>query len=132
MEYEKGKAGSEPQLKAIPIKNEVHCHLHTTLVIVAGDGTTSAWDSAINVGTNDADDLLQYKLVFDFQHPVIEQLRKESDGFCYLTGKTALPALDFLRSDILSGTGPWQQSEHIQWDFSIIYFIIGYLNMARV
>jgi hypothetical protein len=38
------------------------------------DGTTAQWDSAINVGTNDSDDLLQFKLVYDFQHPFVQTL----------------------------------------------------------
>jgi len=35
------------------------------------------WDVAINAGTYDADDLLKYKLVFDFQHPIFDT-RKSS------------------------------------------------------
>jgi len=31
-------------------------------------------DVAINVGTNDADDLLKYKLIFDFRHSIIQTL----------------------------------------------------------
>jgi len=30
--------------------------------MAADDGSTSKWDSAINVGTNDADELIKYKL----------------------------------------------------------------------
>jgi hypothetical protein len=41
------------------------------------DGTS--WDTAINVGTNDADDLLRFRLVFDFQVPT-DDLGNPSDG----------------------------------------------------
>jgi len=30
--------------------------------MAADDGSTSKWDSAINVSTNDADELIKYKL----------------------------------------------------------------------
>jgi len=63
------------------------------------------------VGTNDADDLLKYKLVFGFQHPIIETLKATEAGFLDLTGKGVLPALDFLRSNLLDGTGPWRISD---------------------
>src|SRR5262249_25739868 len=61
--------------------------------------------------TNDADDLLRYKLIFDFHHPVIETLGAASAGEHDLTGKAALPALDFLRSDLLGDTGKWRDSD---------------------
>jgi uncharacterized protein YukJ len=67
--------------------------------------------TAINVGTNDADDLLRYRLVFDFQHAVIESLRGAAAGFQDLTDSAALPSLDFLRSDVLKGTGAWRDSD---------------------
>jgi hypothetical protein len=28
--------------------------------------------AVISVGTNDSDDLLQYKLIFDFEHPLLD------------------------------------------------------------
>jgi len=55
-------------------KNEVQYHLHAPLSVIMQDGTTAQWDSAINVGTNDSDDLLQFKLVYDFQHPFVQTL----------------------------------------------------------
>jgi hypothetical protein len=39
------------------------------------DGTK--WDVAVNVGTNDADDLLKYKLIYDFHHPIIDTLKRQ-------------------------------------------------------
>jgi uncharacterized protein YukJ len=68
-------------------------------------------DVAINVGTNDADDLLQYRLVYDYHHPLTQTLAAAPIGETDLTGTTALPALDFLRSDVLAETGPWRLSD---------------------
>ena len=42
------------------LRSEVQYHLHADLQ-VAGDSHT--WDTAINVGTSDSDDLLNYRLV---------------------------------------------------------------------
>lgn len=103
--YVKCKIVSEPALKPSRHGHETQYHLHATLK-VAGQN----WDTAINVGTNDADDLLKYKLVFDYHHAIRETLTAAAPGFHDLTGKTALPALDFLRSDVLAETGPWRNS----------------------
>src|SRR5271166_591327 len=107
----KCKVVSDPQLKGTRRKNETQYHLHATLEITLPDGSTGQWDSAINVGTNDADDLLSYKLVFDFRHEIAGTLQAAKSGFSDLTGTVQLPALDFLRSDVLSNTGPWRQSD---------------------
>ncbi|HLJ91066.1 MAG TPA: DUF2278 family protein [Candidatus Angelobacter sp.] len=107
----KCKIASNPQLKATRRKRETQYHLHATLAIVADDGSTTQWDSAINVGTNDADDLLKYKLIFDFQHGMLDQLRGAPQGFSDLTDTETLPSLDFLRSDVLANTGPWRDSD---------------------
>ena len=104
--YVKAKLLSEPILKSSRHKREIQYHLHASLD-VGGD----KWDVAINVGTNDADDLLKYKLVFDFQHPLITTLVEAEAGSHELTGQAALPALDFLRSDVLTGTGKWRDSD---------------------
>jgi uncharacterized protein YukJ len=69
------------------------------------------WDVAVNVGTNDDDDLLKYKLVYDFRHPIVQTLGQMSAGSHPLTGSAALPAIDFIRSDILSATGNWRNSD---------------------
>jgi hypothetical protein len=74
---------------------------------VAGEN----WDIAINVGTNDDNDLLKYKLAFDFRHPVIQTLSAAQAGSHELTGQAALPALDFMRSDLLAETGKWRDSD---------------------
>jgi hypothetical protein len=58
--FVKCKLRSAPVLKPSRHKSEIQYHIHTTLR--AGN---SDWDSAINVGTSDADDLLRYKLVYD-------------------------------------------------------------------
>jgi uncharacterized protein YukJ len=105
--YVKCKLVSNPTLKASRHDNETQYHLHTSLDV----GESKPWDSAINVGTNDSDDLLQYKLIFDFSHPITEELRTKDLGFNQLSGNEVLPALDFLRSDILRNTGPWRNSD---------------------
>jgi|SRR5271165_151850 len=107
----KCKIVTDPVLKSSRHKNEIQYHLHSTLEITAQDGSTQQWDSAINVGTNDSDDLLKYKLVYDFHHPVIGNLKASASGFADLTNTDTLPALDFLRSDLLSETGPWRDSD---------------------
>lgn len=86
---------------------ETQYHIHA---IIKGKGK-ERWDTAANVGTDDSDDLLRYKIVYDFDHPIMKELRAAGPGLTELTGTTALPALDFLRSDVLSGTGPWRISD---------------------
>jgi uncharacterized protein YukJ len=94
------------QEKQLP--HEVQYHLHADLTV---DGSQTPWDMAVNVGTSDADDLLNYRLATDFHHPIIDTLKAFPPGFTDLTGKHALPALDFLRTDILKETGSWRQSD---------------------
>lgn len=95
-----------PGLKPTRRRRETQYHIHVSLDV---DG--AVWDVAINVGTNDADDLLKYRLVYDFHHPVTTMLSAAGIGPTDLTGQLHLPALDFLRSDILSETGPWRPSD---------------------
>lgn len=108
--FVKCKVTTAPVLQSSRKANEVQYHLHSTLQVAAADGSTQSWDSAINVGTSDADDLLRYLLVYDFHHPLITTLQAASAGFHELTGTAVLPALDFLRSDVLAETGPWRDS----------------------
>jgi len=107
----KGKVVSVPQLQSSQHKSEKQYHIHTTLEVTAADGSVEQWDSAVNVGTNDSDDLLNYKLVFDFSHPLLVTIAAADSGFTDLTSSDALPALDFLRSDVLRSTGPWRPSD---------------------
>lgn len=93
-------------LKGTRRRNEVQYHLHFGLAVEGGP-----WDVAVNVGTNDADDLLKYKLAFDFRHPIVQTLAAAEAGSHDLTGQAALPALDFLRGDILADTGAWRDSD---------------------
>ncbi len=93
-------------LKSAGHGNEIQYHVHVTLAMAGGD-----WDVAINVGTNDADDLLRYKLVYDYDHPLTQTLAAAPEGYNDLTGTAALPALDYLRTTILDETGPWRQSD---------------------
>ncbi len=102
----KGRLQGTPALKASRRRREIQYHLHMT-VLAAGE----PWDIAVNVGTNDADDLLNYRLVYDFHHPIRDTLTAAASGFTDLTQTRALPALDFARSDILSETGAWRLSD---------------------
>ena len=104
--YVKAKVVSAPTLKATRRPHETQYHLHFSLMV---DG--DRWDVAVNVGTNDADDQLKYKLVFDFQHPIVQSLKAADAGSHDLTGQSALPALDFMRSDLLKSTGAWRDSD---------------------
>jgi uncharacterized protein YukJ len=101
---------SDPRLKPTHRRNEIQYHLHISCSAPSQDGN-DIWDAAVNVGTNDADDLLRYKLAFDYRHPILSNLRGAPTGFTDLTGTAALPALDFLRSDILGATGAWRDSD---------------------
>jgi Uncharacterized conserved protein (DUF2278) len=107
----KAQIASDPELKSTRRKKEIQYHLHTTLQFTNAAGELESWDSAINVGTNDSDDLLQYKLIFDYSHSFFDTVKASPAGFADLTGDTAFPALDFLRSDMLATTGPWRDSD---------------------
>jgi hypothetical protein len=109
--FVKCKIVSAPKLQSSRHKNEIQYHLHSTVAIASANGSTEQWDTAINVGTNDSDDLLQYKLIFDFHHSLIGELKSAAPGFIDLTRANQLPALDFLRSDVLSETGSWRASD---------------------
>src|SRR5271170_2024569 len=82
----KCKLKSASVLKASRHRREIQYHIHTTLQSDDGD-----WDSAINVGTNDSDDLLRYKLVYDYHNSLIEEIRGAAPGFSELKGTDALP-----------------------------------------
>ena len=102
----KGKIINRPKLKPSRHGSETQYHLHLSILVGGAN-----WDVAINVGTNDSDDLLLYKLVYDFHHPITRTLSDLADGEHDLTGQTQLPALDFLRSDLLAETGRWRPSD---------------------
>ena len=104
--YVRAKLASGPRLTASHRRHETQYHLHISLQV---DG--APWDVAINVGTNDSDDLLKYKLAFDFRHPIIKTLGGASAGATTLTGTDQLPALDYVRSDLLANTGDWRDSD---------------------
>jgi uncharacterized protein YukJ len=104
--YVKAKIVSGPRLTSSQRPHETQYHLHFGLTV--GD---DEWDVAVNVGTDDADDQLKYKLVFDFRHPIVETLKATEAGSRDLTEQSKLPALDFMRSDILESTGPWRDSD---------------------
>jgi uncharacterized protein YukJ len=100
-----------PQLQSSRKKNETQYHLHVPLQFTDAQGNATQWDSAINVGTNDADDLLRYRLAFDFHHAILQQVQGAPAGFNDLTATKALPALDFLRSDVLAETGAFRDTD---------------------
>jgi uncharacterized protein YukJ len=106
----KCKVVSAPVLKPSRKKHEIQYHLHAGCSVPSEAGNET-WDAAINVGTNDADDLLRYKLAFNYSHAVLLTLKQAPAGFSNLTGTSVLPALDFMRSDILNVTGPWRDSD---------------------
>jgi uncharacterized protein YukJ len=105
--FVKSKLVSDPVLKGTRHRNEEQYHLRFTLSV---DG--EPWDVAVNVGTSDADDLLKFKLVYDFRHPIIATLGAAAPGAHDLTGTSKLPALDFIRSgDLLANMGRWRDSD---------------------
>src|ERR1700759_2628111 len=104
--FVKSKVRAVAGLKGSGHRREVQYHVHLALALPDGD-----WDVAINVGTNDSDDLLTYKLAYDFHHPITARLAAASEGFTDLTDTDALPALDFMRSDVLAETGAWRVSD---------------------
>lgn len=104
--FAKGKIVTAPQLKPTRRPHEVQYHLHFGLSVAGAQ-----WDVAVNVGTTDADDLLKYKLLFDFRHAVLATLKEAASGSQNLTGQAALPAIDFQRSDFLDNTGKWRDSD---------------------
>jgi uncharacterized protein YukJ len=103
--FAKATVTGDPWLKASRGPRETQYHVHAGLD-VAGE----PWDVAINVGADDADDLLVYKLVYDFHHAVLADLLKAPMGRNDLAGTNRLPALDFQRSDVLAETGLWRVS----------------------
>ncbi|MDL2408503.1 DUF2278 family protein [Rhizobium calliandrae] len=103
--YAKGTVISAPSLKPTRRDHETQYHLHFSVQVA-----DEVWDVAVNVGTNDSDDLLKYKLVFDYRHPLIQTLQASPAGKNDLTDVNALPALDFVRSDLLGTTGRWRDS----------------------
>jgi len=126
--FAKAKVTGEPSLKGSRTRQETQYHVHTDL-----DVGGATWDVAVNVGTDDSDDLLQYKLVFDFHHAVTGQLAAASAGRNDLTGQDALPALDFLRSDVLAETGMWRPSDIMDGSEEVepVKSVIRLLRRAR-
>jgi len=108
--FVKCKVEGQPRLQSSRHKQETQYHVHAKLSVPSPSGHQN-WDSAINVGTDDADDLLKYRLVFDFHHKLKDALAAAESGFHELTGTSDLPALDFLRSDVLAETGRWRESD---------------------
>lgn len=103
--FVKAKIGSSPVLQSKRRPNETQYHLHVKLSFPGGP-----WDTAINVGTNDDDDSLKFKLVYDFRHGIVATLKAADVGPTDLSEDTSLPALDYFRSDVMSNTGAWKTS----------------------
>jgi uncharacterized protein YukJ len=106
----KCKLASDPVLQSKRLRHETQYHLHVKAE-VAVSGGSQQWDTAINVGTNDSDDLLRYRLAFDFLHAIRDMLTASAPGFIDLTGRHEPPALDLLRSNVLAETGAWRNSD---------------------
>jgi len=106
----KCKIVSDTRLKSTKRRNEIQYRLHADCSAASQNGD-EIWDAAINVGTDDADDLLRYRLAFNYSHAILSDLRNAPAGLTDLTGTSALPAIDFMRSDILGGTGSWRDSD---------------------
>jgi uncharacterized protein YukJ len=104
--FVKAKITSNPVLKGSRHRNEIQYHLRFNVLV-----DDAPWEVALNVGTNDADDLLKYKLAYDFRHPLIRTLGAAQAGAQALTEQQKLPALDFVRSDLLANTGNWRDSD---------------------
>lgn len=102
----KSTISSEIWLKGTQGRSETQYHSHFSMPINGQN-----FDVAVNVGTNDDDDSLLFKLVFDFHHPITATLSQAPRGQNDLTGQAALPALDYLRSDIGADTGDWRRSD---------------------
>jgi uncharacterized protein YukJ len=102
----RSKITAIPYLTSARRLQETQYHLHATLKVGPDE-----WDTAINVGTNDSDDFLKYRIAYDFHHPIINGLINIPVGIINLTGQHQLPSLDFLRSDLLSETGAWRVSD---------------------
>jgi hypothetical protein len=56
------KIASAPNLQSSRRKNEIQYNLHATGAVPGAGASIEQWDTAINVGANDSDDLLQYNL----------------------------------------------------------------------
>jgi uncharacterized protein YukJ len=108
--FVKCKVAGKSWIKPLHLDKETQYHLHIDLA-VQGATSLETWDAAINVGTNDADDLLRYRVALDFHHPITRALSNAPSGFNDLTKTRTLPALDVLRSDILAETGRWRDSD---------------------
>jgi hypothetical protein len=104
--FVEAKIVSGPVPKGSHRQHETQYHLHFGSLV-----DDANWDVAVNVGTNDADNLLKFKLVYDFRHVIAQTLGGAASGSNVLTGQSSLPALDFLRSDILANTGKWRDSD---------------------
>jgi uncharacterized protein YukJ len=105
--FVKAKMTSDPVLKGSRHRHEIQYHLRFNVLV---DG--ASWEVALNVGTNDADDLLKFKLVYDFRHSLIQTLGAAEPGAQALTEVQKLPALDFVRSgDLFANTGDWRDSD---------------------
>jgi uncharacterized protein YukJ len=104
--FVKSKLACDPVLKPSRHRNDIQYHLRFSMTV---DG--ARWDVAVNVGTDNTDDLLKFKLIYDFRHPLIATLGGAPSGASQeLTGVHKLPALDFVRSDLFTDTGRWRES----------------------
>jgi hypothetical protein len=97
------------RLARTPRPRETQFHLHAALTV---EGSREPWDAAVNVGSDNDRDLLRYRFASALRdNPFFAGLAARPQGRNDLTGLRALPALDFLRSGALIGTGSFVQGE---------------------
>jgi len=116
-------------LRGKPVNaHETQYHVHATLASGNGD-----WDAAINVGTSSSADVLLYKILEDFVHPLTALIAAAPAGFSDLTGSAQLPALDFQRSDLLAQTGDWTLGDVMDGatDVAPVAALVAQLQQAK-
>jgi len=82
--FYKAKLNGAPRMQKMSItqQHETQYHMHISLS-APGD---QPWDCAINVGPDDQDDLLRYRMVTDFVHPICALLQDAAEGYNDQTG----------------------------------------------
>jgi hypothetical protein len=102
--YVKAKIVSDPVLKSSRHSHEIQYHLHCNLLV---EPTGPAHQCRQQRRRRS----VEIKFVFDFHHSIIQTLNAAAPSSQELTGTAALPALDFMRSDLLADTGKWRDSD---------------------
>jgi uncharacterized protein YukJ len=93
----KGHVAGDPWSQAARHSDDVHFHLH----VEVDTGGRGVFDVAVNVGTNNPDDLLMYTFCDTYVHQICQTLNDLPLGYTALEELSKLPALDFIRSDVI-------------------------------